>query len=42
MMGVPVNCFADRPFDRFGPGDVFLVVPSEYWSRANEIAENVE
>jgi hypothetical protein len=41
-MGVPASCTADHPLDRFGRGDVFLVVPSEHWSQANEIVENVD
>ena len=42
LMGVPASCTADHPLDRFGRGDVFLVVPGEHWSRANEIVENFE
>jgi hypothetical protein len=41
-MGVDASCVADRPLDRFGRGDVFLVVPPEQWSRANEIVENLD
>ena len=39
--GVDAACLADHPLDRFGHGDVFLVVPPEQWSRANEIVENL-
>jgi hypothetical protein len=35
-------CVADRPLDRFGRGDIYLVVPPEQWSRANEILENLD
>jgi hypothetical protein len=41
-LGVPASCTADHPLDRFGRGDVFLVVPPEDWSRANEIVDNVD
>jgi hypothetical protein len=41
-MGVDAACVADHALDRFGRGDVFLVVPPEQWSRANEIIENLE
>jgi hypothetical protein len=41
-MGVHASCVADRPLDRLGRGDIYLVVPPEQWSRANEIVENVD
>lgn len=41
-MGVEARCAADHPLDRFGRGDVYLVVPPEQWSRANEIVENLD
>jgi hypothetical protein len=41
-MGVDASCVADHPLDRFGRGDIYLVVPPEQWSRANEIVENVD
>lgn len=41
-MGVDASCTADHPLDRFGRGDIYLVVPSEQWSRANEILENLD
>lgn len=41
-MDVPASCVADHPLDRFGRGDVYLVVPPEQWSRANEIIENLD
>ena len=40
--GVDAACVADHPLDRFGRGDVFLVVPPDEWSRANEIVENLD
>jgi hypothetical protein len=40
--GVDAACVADHPLDRFGRGDVYLVVPGEQWSRANEIVENLD
>jgi hypothetical protein len=41
-MGVDASCVADRPLDRFGRGDVYLVVSPEHWSKANEIVENLD
>jgi hypothetical protein len=41
-VGIDARCAADHPLDRFGRGDIYLVVPPEQWSRANEIAENLE
>jgi hypothetical protein len=41
-MGVDAKCTADHPLDRFGRGDIYLVVPPEQWSRANEIVENLD
>jgi hypothetical protein len=41
-MGVDASCVADHPLDRFGRGDIYLVVPPAQWSRANEIVDNVE
>ena len=40
--GVDAACVADHPLDRFGRGDVFLVVPPDQWSRASEIVENLD
>jgi hypothetical protein len=40
--GVDAACVADQPLDRFGRGDVYLVVPPDQWSRANEIVENLD
>jgi hypothetical protein len=41
-MGVDACCVADHPLDRGGRGDVYLVVPPDQWSRATEIAENLD
>ena len=41
-LGVDANCAADHPLDRFGRGDIYLVVPAEQWSRASEIIENLD
>lgn len=42
LLGVDARCMADHPLDRFGRGDIYLVVPPEQWSRANEIIENLD
>jgi hypothetical protein len=41
-MGLDAQCTADHALDRFGRGDIYLVVPPEQWSRANEIVENLD
>jgi hypothetical protein len=41
-LGVDAACAADHPLDRFGRGDIFLVVPPDQWSRASEIVENLD
>jgi hypothetical protein len=41
-MGVDASCVADHPLDRFGRGDIFLMVPPQQWSRANEIVDNLD
>ncbi len=41
-LGVEASCVADHPLDRFGRGEVYLVVPPGQWSRANEIVENLD
>ncbi len=41
-VGVDACCVADHSLDRFGRGDIFLVVPPEQWSRAGEIVDNLE
>ncbi|OAI39989.1 hypothetical protein AYO39_02220 [Actinobacteria bacterium SCGC AG-212-D09] len=41
-MDVDASCAADHPLDRFGRGDIYLMVPPEQWSRASEIIDNLE
>jgi hypothetical protein len=41
-MGIDATCAADHPLDDFGRGDIYLVVPPDQWSRANEIVENLQ
>jgi hypothetical protein len=41
-MGVDATCVAEHPLNRFGEGDIYLVVPQDQWSRANEIVENLD
>jgi len=41
-MGLDAKCAADYPLDRFGRGDIYLLVPPAQWSRANEIIENLD
>lgn len=41
-MGVAASLTADYPLDRHGRGEVYLVVPPEQWSRANEIVDNID
>lgn len=41
-MGVDATCVADHPLDRFGRGDIYLVVPPEQWSQASEIVDNLD
>jgi hypothetical protein len=41
-MGLVAQCAADHPLDRFSRGDIYLVVPPDQWSRANEIIENLD
>jgi hypothetical protein len=40
--GVDAACVADHPLDRFGRGDIYLVVPADQYSRANEIVDNLD
>ncbi len=40
--GVDACCVADDPLDRFGRGDIYLVVPPAQWSRATDIVENLD
>lgn len=39
---IDAGCVADHPLDRHGRGDIYLVVPADQWSRANEILENLD
>jgi hypothetical protein len=41
-LGIDAACVAERPLDRFGRGDIYLVVPPGQWSRANEVVENLD
>jgi hypothetical protein len=41
-LGVDASCVADHPLDRFGRGDVYLVVPPDQWSRASEIVDGLD
>jgi hypothetical protein len=41
-MGLDASCAADHPLDRFGRGDIYLVVPPAQWSQATEILENLD
>jgi hypothetical protein len=41
-LGVDASCVADHPLDRFGRGDIYLMVPPEQWSRATEIVDNLD
>jgi hypothetical protein len=41
-MGIDACCTADHPLDRFGRGDIYLVVPPDQWSRATEIVDNLD
>jgi hypothetical protein len=39
---IDAACVADHPLDRYGRGDIYLVVAPGDWSRANEILEGLE
>ena len=41
-LGVGAACVADHPLDRRGRGDIYVVVPPDQWSRANEVLENID
>jgi hypothetical protein len=41
-LDVDAACVADHSLDRFGRGEIYLVVPPDQWSRANEIVENID
>jgi hypothetical protein len=40
--GIAAAWVADSPPDRYGRGDIYLVVPPDEWSRASEILENLD
>jgi hypothetical protein len=40
--GIDAACVADHPLDRFGRGDIYLVVAPDQWSLATEIVENLD
>jgi hypothetical protein len=40
--GLDASCVAEHQLDRFGRGDIYLVVPPDQWSQANEIVENLD
>jgi hypothetical protein len=41
-MGLDAACTADHELDRIGRGDIYLVVPPDQLSRANEIVDNID
>ena len=41
-LGIDAACAADQELDRFGRGDIYLVVPPGQWSAANEIIEDLD
>jgi hypothetical protein len=41
-MDLDARCAADHTLDRFGRGDIYLVVPASQWSRANEVLESLD
>lgn len=41
-LDIAAACVADHPLDRFGRGDIYLVVPPDQWSRATEILDNLD
>lgn len=41
-LGIDASLTADQPLDRFGRGDIYLVVPPQQWSRANEVLDNLD
>ena len=41
-MGIDASLTADQSPDRFGRGDVYLVVPGAQYSAATEILDNLE
>jgi hypothetical protein len=41
-LGVDASAAADHPLDRFGRGEIYLVVPPDQWSLANELIDNLD
>ncbi len=41
-LGVAASLVADHPLDRWGRGEIYLVVPPDQWSRATEIIDNID
>ena len=41
-LGIAAACVADSPLDRYGRGDIYLVVPPVECSRATELLENLD
>ncbi len=41
-LGVNAACVSDHPLDRYGNGDIYLVVPRAECSRATEILDNLD
>jgi hypothetical protein len=40
-LGLDARCVADHELDRFGRGDIYLVVAPDQWSRATEAIEGL-
>jgi hypothetical protein len=41
-LGIDAGCVADHPLDRYGRGEIYLVVAPGQWSQANEVLENLD
>lgn len=41
-LAVDASCVAERPLDRLGRGEIYLVVPPGQWSVANEIFDQLD
>jgi hypothetical protein len=41
-LGLDAACVSDHPLDRYGRGDIYLVVPPDQWSCASEIVDNLD
>jgi hypothetical protein len=40
-LGIDAACTADHELDPTGRGDIYLVVPHDQWSQANEVVDNI-